>query len=88
MSGWPQRGWRGVCVGGGGAYINYVDAIFVVGVDLAIREQSVGEQRQQHKLGECQELVARQDELGTSGNTHTQKYKRALHEESTTIMSF
>lgn len=47
-------------------YVYGVHALIMERVNLAVREQAVGEQRQQDKLGKGQELIARQDELGPS----------------------
>lgn len=52
--------------GMGGTNVDWVHVSIVVRVHVAVGKQAIGEQREQHELGQRQELVARQGEARSS----------------------
>jgi hypothetical protein len=49
-----------------GTNIDGVDVGLVVRVHVTVGEEPVGEEREQHKLGKREELIARESEAGAS----------------------
>jgi hypothetical protein len=60
----------------GVTHVDWIDIAIMVRVHVAIRKQAVGEQREENKFGESQELVARQGEACSSASVVSTSWGR------------